>query len=728
MKFPKTLISEKEVRENISYLQSFTFIYKAHLFSFFALLCFYSVVILCYLGLEYFLKTKKVPLVAIRSIVTSTINKEIGKAVDLGVVDFSIREGLILEDLVISREEDFSFNTNLLKVKKVTFHISSFFSSIPHVDRIDFFSPQLTLNNDEDLEKTLLEYFKSTRVKEVIFHDTRVSFKKEDMSVLEWKEGWDIRFVRKSGKIQVQYDNGIYWLPNATRVKGEGTLSESNSNDFKFTLQWKNYPSEEAPLLVSYLFGTTMSSAVLSGSASWERSEQGGDVIKGDVEFENSNFLLPQVSGFVANGLRFQEKFLFLNNKETREYSSLDFQLRIEDETTANKEKYLARKIDFKVDDLAPLSSMLIELSTGEGLPLQGKMRGSIEVTETGDKNKWFKTKANIGLEDIEWKSERFSFRNGVSQLNIGEGNTVSLSMKGELFDKPTKLDLTSTLDWSRSKKTDGSFYYPLNSKTKANLKINELLAKNWLPLYESWKKETLADIKERQEKLIPEEYFYQKKIYKYFLESMNFDLAIQVDNFFPYEGSASGGELKGTFLVKDGRWNTNFFLPKSGSKLGISSYFATKTPNFGFTLFLNEYPWNRPWTDVCGMNILPESINLDYSFASQGSDYYTLSKDARINYTAKLDRVKVVGKELWIKLNLPEKSISDPLTIEFSLDHYFDADYMRNLSLTSSSIDLKGYAQNKTGLYVYNVYGLIGENRGSWTFSEEENKRCQVK
>jgi hypothetical protein len=728
LKFSVALISEKDVRANLSHFQTLLVTFKAQLFSILALILFFIVVILSYLGLEYYLKTRKVPLVAIRSIVTSTINKEIGKAVDLGVVDFSIREGLILEDLVISREEDFSFNTNLLKVKRVTFHVSSFFSAIPHIDRIDFFSPQLTLNNDEALEKTLLEYFKSTKVKEVRFHDTRVSFKKGDLSVLDWKEGWDIRFLRKNGKIEIEYDNGIYWLPNATRVKGEGILSETDTNDFKFFLQWKNYPSEEAPLLVSYLFGTTMQSAVLSGNASWERSVKGEDVIKGDVEFENSNFLLAQFPGYVVNGLRFKENFLFQNNKETRDFSSLDFQLKVEDETIVGKESLLNRKIDFKIDDLEPLSSLFIELSSGEGLPLSGKLRGSLEVAETGEKNKWFKVKGAIGGEDLEWNSDHFNFRNGVTQLNVGDGNSVSLNVKGELFDKPINLDLSAFVDWSRSKKIDETFYYPLTSKSKATLKIRELLAKNWAPLYETWKKDTLEEIKERQEKLIPEEYFYQKKIYKYFLESMNFDLAIVVGDFFPYEGSASSGELKGSVIVKDGRLNTNILLPETGSKLSITSYYATKTPNFSFSLYLNAYPWNRPWTDICGMNILPESINLDYSFASQGSDYYTLSKDARISYALKLERVKVVGKELWIKLNLPEKAILDPLTIDFTLDHYFESDYIRNLSIVSSSIDLKGYAQNKTGFYTYSVYGLIGESRDNWTFTEEENKRCLVK
>ncbi len=728
MKFNLALVSEKDLRAKLN--RSFTFLQKSksHFLSLLALFSFFVCVALLYFGIEYYIKTKKVPLVAIRRIVTSTINEQIGKAVDLGVVDFSLREGLILEDLVVSQEEDFSYNANFLKVKRVTFHFASLFSAVPHIDRIDFFSPQLTLNNDEILEKKLLDYFKTTKIKEVVFHDTRVSLKKGDLSVLEWKEGWDIHFVRKDGKIKVEYNNGIYFLPNATRVKGEGILSESNTNDFKFGFQWKNYPSEEAPLLVSYLFGSAMQSAVLTGSATWEKSNSGEQIIKGEVEYENANFFISQISGYVANGLRFQEKFLFQNNKETRDFSSIDFQIKVEDEVNVGKENLLNRKIDFKVDDLEPLSSLFRELSTGEGLPLLGKVRGSLVVTETGEKNKWFKVIAAIAAEDIEWESDRFSFRNGVLQLNIDDGNLLRASGKGEIFNKPANLELNAVLDWSRSKKADGTFYYPLSSKSKSVLKVKEILAQNWIPLYQSWKNDTNEEIRERQEKLIPEEYFYQKKIYKYILESLNFDLAILSNDFFPYEGSASSGALNGAILAKDGRLSVNFLLPNSGSKLNVSSYYATKTPNFLFNLALIGYPWNGPWTDVCGMNLLPEKITLDYTFASQGSDYYTLSKDARINYTAKLDGVKVAGKELWTKLNLPERAILDPLSIEFTLDHYFESDFIRNLSVQSSSIDLKGYAQNKTGFFTYSVYGLIGDSRGNWTFTEEENKRCIVK
>ncbi len=727
MKFPIALLSEEDLRAYFSIFLSILRKHQKTIYSFLALGGVFVLLSLIYIGFEYYLKTKRIPLVSVRAIVTETINKEIGKAVDLGVVDFSLREGLILEDLVISREEDFSFNAHLLKVKKVTFRLSSYFTNTPYVERIDFFSPNLVLENDEELEKKLIEYFQNTKIKEVIFHDTRINYKKGNSTILDWREGWDISFRRKNGKIFVSYDNGWFWVPNATRVKGEGYFAEGKFNEYKFEFFWKNYPSEEAPLLVNYLFGTNVQSSVLSGEAITEKTPDGSYVIKGDVEYENTNFYLPWINSYLVKGLRFKESFLFQENKETREYSSYDFQIKVEDIVTPGKEILLQKNILFDVGELEPLAELLQDFQTGDKVPLSGKLRGNLEIKETGEKNKWFKVAGEVSGDSLDWNSPLLSIANANLNLKLTEGNNLNLQAKGEVFGKPAGLELLSQLDWTRQKKTDGSFYYPLYSKSKGNLLIQDLVANNLSELFQSWKKETNDEIKERQEKLIPEEYFYQKKIYKYFLESMNLDLGLKISSFYPYDGSADQGEAKGSFVIKDGRLNFVFGLEKSASKLNISSYFATKTPNFSFGLFLDRYPWSESWMKVCGLELKPGIVSMDYSFASQGSDYYTLSKDGRINYYLKLENAIWEGEELWFKMNLPDSLYKESYTVEFNLDHYFESDYIRNLSVTSTSTDLKGYGQNKSGFFQYSFYGLMGENRGNWSFAEDDT-RCVIK
>ncbi|PJZ45551.1 LIC_12586 family protein [Leptospira brenneri] len=700
---------------------------KRVLLSFLALGFVFFVFLLLYYSLEFYLRNYRIPLVQLRKVVSYTINKELGKAVDIGVLDFSLREGLIIEDLVVSNEEDFSFNDHMVKVKKVTFRLSSYFKESPTVEQIDFYSPHLVLNENQSLRNQLIEYAQKNKLKEIRFHDARLTVKQNDSTLVDWKEGWDIVLKRKNKKLYLSYNNGWFWIPNTTRIKGSGEFSESNLNEFQFEFQWKNYPSEEAIILTNYLFGSNVNSAVLSGEGKVISDPVSGFTASGDVEFENSLIPIPFFENYVLDGFRFREVFLFTPNQEEREFFGTDFRIKSSVKTENIKEPLLDRKFELQIESLDGITERISDSSGNFKLPLTGALKGNITLTETGDKNKWFRLSGELSGSEIEWDSELLKLEKGSFSLKLNEGNEWNLNFDSLLFGKPSHLGGGGVNLWGRSKKTDGSFYYPMNSKTKLTFKTPDLTANDWKPLYEDWKKETLEEIKERQEKLIPEEYFYQTKVYKYFLESMNLDLGISIGNYFAYSGSKSLGESKGSLQVKDGRMNFNLALGNTGSKLSMVSYFASKTPNFGFSLVLSEYPWSDPWMNLCGADLKPTQVSLDYSFNSIGSDYYTLHKDARTSYFLKLFGVSFKEADLISKLDMDLTPFKKPFQIEFDLSRYSDMDYISNLVVSSEFLDLKGYGNNKNGNYGFTTYGLVGESRGTFSFSEEENK-CVIK
>ncbi|EMY69567.1 LIC_12586 family protein [Leptospira vanthielii] len=700
---------------------------KRILFSFLALSLIFFCFLLCYYGLEFYLRNYRIPLVQLRKVVSYTINKELGKAVDIGVLDFSLREGLIIEDLVVSNEEDFSFNDHMLKVKKVTFRLSSYFKDSPTVEQIDFYSPHLVLNENVSLRDQLIQYAQKSKLKDIRFHDARLTVKQNDSTLVDWKEGWDIVLKRKSKKLYLSYNNGWYWIPNTTRIKGEGEFSETNLEEFQFEFKWKNYPSEEAIILTNYLFGSNVHSAVLSGEGKVVRDSVSGFTARGDVEFENSFIPIPFFENYILDGFRFREVFLFTPKKEEREFLGTDFRIKTLVKTETIKEPLLERNFEFQIESLENIAERISDLSGNFNLPLSGSLKGNIALSETGDRNKWFQLHGELVGTEIQWDSSLIQLEKGNLSLKLLEGNEWSLNIDSMLFGKPSHILGSGASVWGRSKKADGSYYYPMSSKTKLNFQTPDLNGSDWKPLYEDWKKETLEEIRERQEKLIPEEYFYQTKIYKYFLESMNLDLGIQIANYYPFSGSKSLGESKGNFLVKEGRMNLNLNLGTSNSKISMISYFASKTPNFGFSLILNEYPWSDPWMNFCGSDLKPTHVSLDYSFNSIGSDYYSLHKDARTSYSLKLFGVNFKEADLVSKLEMDLGPLRKPFQLEFDLSRYSDMDYISNLVVSSESLDLKGYGNNKNGNYAFTTYGLVGESRGSFSFTEEENK-CVIK
>ncbi|MCW7496986.1 hypothetical protein ND860_10635 [Leptospira levettii] len=698
---------------------------KRVLFSFIALGFVFFLFVLSYYGLEFYLRNYRIPLVKLRKVVAATINQELGKAVDIGVLDFSLREGLIIEDLVVSNEEDFSFNDHMMKVKKVTFRLSSYFKESPTVERIDFYSPQLVLNEDTSLRNRLIEYAQTSRIKDIRFHDAKLTVKKLDTTLVDWKEGWDIDLLRKNKRLYLKYTNGWFWVPNTTRIKGEGEFSETNLNEYKFEFFWKNYPSEEAILLTNFLFGANVQSAVLSGEGKISSDPNNGFVMDGEVEFENSFIIIPFFENYLLEGFRFREKFHFTENLEEREFIGNEFQIKSQVLSQMAKETLLFRKIEFQIGALEDIFEHVTDISGFIRFPLFGEMHGNIELKETGEKNKWFSLSGELNGSEIKLDSSLVQIENAKLSLKLKPNQEWDLNLDAEIFGKPSHLMGSGYSEWSRSKKLDGSYYYPMTSKSKLSFQTTELTANDWKPLYEDWKKETLEEIRERQEKLIPEEYFYQTKLYKYFLESMNFDLGIYITNFYPYQGAKSLGESKGNFTVKDGRFNFNLGLGNIDSKVSMVSYFASKTPNYSLNLLLKEYPWSEPWMVMCGIELKPTNVSMDFSFNSIGSDYYMLHKDARTSYFLKLFGINLKDGDLIVKGNVDLKPLQSPFDMEFTLNRYSDLDYLSDVVVTSGngSIDLKGYGNNKNGNYQMTVYGLLGETRGNFSISEEDNK-----
>ncbi|MCZ8344100.1 MAG: hypothetical protein O9301_13780 [Leptospira sp.] len=727
MKGLPSLRESISLRDTLSLLYNWFNEYRKHIHSSLALAGFLLGSICLYYGFEYYVKNHRIPLTFLRKIIIQTINQELGKAVDIGVLDFSLREGLILEDLVISQDEDFSFNEHLVKVKKVTFRMSGFWKSSPNIERIDFYSPHIVTDTDSKIRSQLIQYLQTTKVKHISFHDFRLTLRSGDSSIVDWKEGWEVNLERKNQKISVNYSNGWFWLPNTTRIKGEGYFSELDFDEFSFNFKWKNFPSEEAILLTEYILGAPVHSAVLTGEAKIEKFPNQSYIMSGGAEFENSLIPIPFISGYVFDGFRFNEKFSFSDKKEERVFSSYDFLIKYTKEKLETKEPTELRNLEFSISALDEITNYIFTISGESGIPLQGSLKGSLSLKETGERNKWFQLDGDVLGENLVWESDLFTLNEGQVQIKINPANRMQLGSNFSLFGKKGKLSLVSDLDWSRQKKTDGSFYYPMNSKSKASFVIDSLVASDWFPLFTDWKENTMDEIKERQEKLIPEEYFYQKKIYKYFLESMNFELAVLFESYYPFPDAKSLGETRGNLIVKDGRFNLNLPLGNSGNKISIVSYFASKTPNFGFSIFLTEYPWDRSWINLCGTELSPKWIDLDYSFNSIGSDYYMLHKDARMNYFLRLGLVQMKKPEVFTKLEFPIQKFEDPFSVEFNSDHYFDTDFLRNLAISGEGIDLKGYGSNKTGEFVYSLYGAIGDTRGNWTISEEED-RCVIK
>ncbi len=195
-----------------------------------------SSVCILYFGLlrflEYRIFESRIQVNQIRSFITDAINQELHKAVDLGIIEFSLWEGILLEDLMISQDEDFTFNHKLLQSRKIGLKLSSLFSHQPYIKRIKIIDPIIQVNTTDDYFNSLVEYLLKVNIQELEFSGLRLDLLEGEDVLISIKEKSDWVFKKENNKIYFSFNNGWFWIPFVTRIQGQGVISLSEGNWF----------------------------------------------------------------------------------------------------------------------------------------------------------------------------------------------------------------------------------------------------------------------------------------------------------------------------------------------------------------------------------------------------------------------------------------------------------------------------------------------------------------
>jgi hypothetical protein len=680
--------------------------------------------------LEYKAFSSRITVSQIRSFVTYVINQDLNKAVDLGIIDFSLREGILLEDLVISQEEDFTFNQKLLEAKKIALKLSSVFSSEPYIKKITVIGAKVQIDIRDDFFPDLVNYLLKARIQEVEFRDIQVELYDGENLILNLADPTVWRFQKKGNQILFEFSNGFYFIPFLTRIHGTGEILLEDEKSPKILLrsEWKNLNTDQIPGLSLWMTGFQFTEG--SGTGSLEiRKDQNWEVHSQGI-WENADGKFLFLEELDWEGWEFQHDFtLTLDPRKDgitqsiRNIQNQNLDLAVQ----WNKEKDLESGTwNWKIKRL----DQILRFASGwRDKGLAGDWSGSLVWKETGARNNWFLISGNSDWIDGRLNTFDSSWSWKHWKVEILE-NSLRSSFDGKLFDSGFRIGGETKLQFWKSIRPDKTNYYPLGTAGKFVIEIDSLPLDRLIPIYERSRNIIEREIKERQEKIIPEEFFTQFKSYKYFLEEMNLDFALQIKKVIAGE-KADPKELdnwKGTASVKSGR--ANFLIQQigTGNRIDGNSQFGTKTPYLELGLKLESFPWGREIGKICGIPLIANSLDLEYKIRTRGSDFYNLSKQANHSSVWNVPSGKF-RPERGIEKKLPEGLTllgERQFSLSWELDRYFETSYYRNISIqVDPIIDLKGYG-NSRGLYPsFSFYGKVKDENRSGSFMDD-GTRCR--
>ena len=125
----------------------------------------------------YQMKKNYINLSEMKKVITNYIKIKLNKAIELGIVDFSLIEGITIEDIKISEEEDFSNNKLFFISQRVDIKLSSVFSKNVFIEEIIVHNSKLEIDINEFNIESFFKYFKERNFPKIEFRNLNFSIR-----------------------------------------------------------------------------------------------------------------------------------------------------------------------------------------------------------------------------------------------------------------------------------------------------------------------------------------------------------------------------------------------------------------------------------------------------------------------------------------------------------------------------------------------------------------------
>jgi hypothetical protein len=682
-----------------------------------------GIVVLVVSLIESHIKTNRFQMTHLRNFAIKTINTKMGKAVDAGVLEFHLGEGLVFEDFIVSSEEDFSFNRYFLKAHRIYFDINHIFSGTPSLRKITFDNVRINLELEDPTTKNILQYLRDPAIPQIELKNVYIKVTNGGKPYVTLNEPFNMSIYHDKDYIKVDIDKGYTFLPFFSSARGEVKLY-GEEELVNLSLRFKNFNVESFAGIAQLFIGLPVENGFMDGEVFFDKTKEKSSG-SAELKFSKVDIHDPiHTNDILFSKSSFQESFSFYFKDNVEEVGRKFF----EGENSFN---FIIKK---KESDLLhysikaginELNEVLVLIPFQTPITSSGKLKLDLEIEETGNKINWFQIEGNLLAEGIGIKSKDLELLVDEGSLDLKNNGSIQSKWKGKLFGKDFQSTYQSNTYFKRFTKFDKTPYYPMTMDGNWTINLTEFELKNSDSFLTEIRTNIKDDIRERQEKIIPEEQIIQSKTYKYFFESLSLNLQLQIGTLLNRKNN-SMGTWSGNVRIQNGRMNSIIkgnLDGKSIFNLDMKSQFSAKNPLIVFSMEMKDLPWGDEIFKFCGNKFASEYISGNMEFTAYGNDYYEVSRSSRSKSTFQLNGLYTLANT---QTKIPNAEITpeNKYELSFNDDHFFDSHIIYSLYLKNEDTELRGNGQEKNGNYSYNLNGKLNKEPYTTTLYEEES-RC---
>lgn len=699
-----------------------TFFKKRIYFPFLSLVSLISLIYVSILILEYRIQKNSLNVFSYRNLIVKTIQKKFQKAVEIGISNFSLFDGIIFEDIKVSNEEDFSSNKLFFISERLDIRFSSILNPTDKIDKLTFYNSNISLDLKSLISEDFFRYLFDLDIREIEFKNLELNVfnsgqdyfrSKKNISLVLKKEGSGYIWTLDNSQIIYKSLDGngkILKLDDEIKLTSRINFSDYNLSDlYGFSSAIASLQPESGLVDGFILLETNSKELKIDGSMDFKKFT-GGFAVFNNISSDSFN-IHSKFSFFRENTPKGNESYY------KRTVSSPEF---IYDEQIFTPENKLKKiDIEFQVDDFKKITE---KLSLTDRFRMSGKLNLKLKIEETnkltdvmlinGSGNlKNFSLKTTEALLDIENTQLSFYWNNG----------NLTSEFQGNLFQKKFDGSLTSPLSFS---KLSGSDFISLNSNSIIKLNYEELILENFKPIYNDLKSRIEADIKERQEKMLPESYLVLSDFYKLFLEKSKSEFSLNIEKVRNGANGIDFGEYLLNLKLNFGIANLNISSKNDKEKFNFRSniYLDRRIPNLDFNLSINSFFYFDSLFDFCDISLYADVFSFNFNLSTFGNNFSEFYANRSLSGDFESSNGVYISNGILNKISMGEYLNNQKFSnTKFQFNAYSSDLFFRNISITTNDLNILGNSNSLRGEQIYTFYINNKEKQKTLTFQKDK-------
>ncbi len=684
----------------------------------------------------YQMKKNYINLSDMKKVINNYIKIKLNKAIELGIIDFSLLEGITIEDIKISEEEDFSNNKLFFVSQRVDIKLSNFISNKVYIDTVVIHNSKIEIDINEFNLENFFKYFKDSNFPKIEFRNLTFTLKDGNKELLKTQKPIQLIISKTSQEINISFDDSYFKIPFTMSLFGTGVIDSNNR--LTIDVRFNKFPVNNLNGFIFNVLGSESERGETEGFIRISKFNQEIN-IEGDVNILNYTGNLGIIPGLEFNSISLNTKFSYFKEIDENKKSEIYYKRKISnpnflfsDSVVTNKSNLRKIQINTRVEDFSKLTEELIIQKIDI---YKGKLNLTLDLEETSKINDWFYGEGKLEIENFELHKNENKLDLVINSANFEFDNKNNLKGKidGKIFNSPFSIKNNSIINIAKVINNKNNYQFSINGNVETlvdNIYINDFVS-----IYESIKVKIQEDIKERQEKMLPESYVIESNFYKTFLEKLTLLLQIKINKLSKSKDADSIGKVQLDLKFNKANLDIDIYdildNAKGKKQVYLKAIFDRKNPYYDLKVKVENLNWSDKIYNLCSSNFFSKNFDINISFVALGNNFSDIIINKNFNIEFLFRNVNYVQLDKVDNLDISEIFGKDKLfDIKGNLSGYGQENNFRNLEIYNSDFNFKGYSSSnfsKGSGYQFSLYGNYNNKNLTYNIFEVGN-RCYLK